>query len=146
MKISFKKQPGGILVPSSDIEADRMNRFKTGEDYEVEIKLTRNSAFHGKVFAFFNFCFTHWRHGNEYQDEAKQFNVFRAHLTALAGYFDSFVGIDGRVRVEAKSISYSNMTQEEFEHLYSALINAAIKNIDWGMADENTLNQLYNFF
>jgi len=71
--------------------------------------------------------------------------VFRSHLTVLAGYYDSFAGIDGRVRVEAKSISYSNMTQEEFEQLYSALINAAIKHI-FGDADENTRNQLYNFF
>jgi len=146
MKVSFKKQPGGILIPSSDIEADRMNRFKTGEDYEVEIKLTRNSAFHGKVFAFFNFCFAHWRGGNEFQDEAKQFELFRGDLTVLAGFYDVGTGIKGNTIITPKSISYGKMSQEEFEQLYSALINAAIENIDFGGANENTLNQLYSFF
>ena len=68
MKINFIKCAGGTLVPSSDIEADKMNRFKSGDNYEVDIKLSRNGKFHGKVFAFFNFCFSHWRNGCEYQD------------------------------------------------------------------------------
>ena len=122
-----------------------MVRFKTGEQYEIEIKLTRNAAFHGKVFAFFNFCFTHWRGDNEFQCEQKQFEVFRDHLTVLSGFYDSYSGIDGRVRVEAKSISFARMSQEEFELLYNALITAALKHIDWGK-DENAINQLYNFF
>ena len=144
MKINFIKAAGGMLVPASDIEADKMNRFKAGDNYEVEIKLTRNGKFHGKVFAFFNFCFQYWKGENEYQDESKQFDVFREHLTVLAGYYDSFHGIDGRVRVEAKSISYAKMTQDEFEGLYSALINAALKHISFNNKD--AYNQLVAFF
>ena len=145
MKVNFIKQPGGVLVPANDMESEKLTRFKTGELYEIEIKLTRNAAFHRKVFAFFNFCFAHWKGDNEFQCEQKQFNVFRDHLTVLAGFYDSYYGIDGRARIEAKSISYSNMSQNEFELLYSALINAAIKNI-FPNADQATIDQLYNFF
>jgi hypothetical protein len=144
MKVNFIKQYGGILIPASDIEADKLARFKNGDTYECEIKLSRNSKFHGKVFAFFNFCFQYWKGENEYQNESKQFDVFREHLTRLAGYHDSFYGIDGRVRIEAKSISYANMTQDEFESLYSALINAAMRNINFD--DEDAYSQLLSFF
>lgn len=139
------KQAGGVLVPASDIESDRLKRFKTNETYEIEIKLSRNADFHRKVFAFFNFCFEHWKGENEYQDESKQFDVFRSHMTVLAGYYDTFYSIHGHARVEAKSISYAKMTQEEFESLYSALINVALKNI-FLTTDQQTYNRLLDFF
>lgn len=145
MKISFIKQPGGVLVPASDIEADKLTKFQTGGTYEVDIKNSRNSAFHGKVFAFFTFCFQHWRGGNEYQDEAAQFDVFREHLTVLAGYYYTLVNLDGEVRIKAKSISYAAMDQEEFEQLYSALINAAMRKI-FIDADSETEDRLFAFF
>lgn len=145
MKINFIKQPGGVLVPATDMEADKLNKFKTGQLYEVEIKLTRNPAFHRKVFAFFNFCFAHWKGDNEFQSEQKQFDVFREHLTVLAGYYDSYYSITGSVRIEAKSLAYSNMNQDEFEECYIALTNSAMKNI-FRSADQNTYNQLIGFF
>lgn len=145
MKVKFLKQSGGVMVPASDLEAEKLTRFKTGEMYEVEIKLTRNAGLHRKTFAFFNFCFNFWKGDNEFHCEQKQFDVFRDHLTVLAGFYDSYAGIDGRVRVEAKSISYSKMSQEEFELLYGALINAAIKHV-FPNADQTTIDQLYNFF
>jgi len=145
VKINFIKAAGGSLIPNDDFDAEKMVKFKTGEVYEVDIKLSRNPAFHRKVFAFFNFCFAHWKGNNEFQCEQKQFDVFRANLTVLAGYYDSFYSIKGEPRIEAKSISYSSMKQEDFEMLYSALIQAALKNI-FKTADNNTYNQLIGFF
>lgn len=145
MKVSFIKQPGGVLIPANDMESDKLTRFKTGEMYEIEIKLTRNPAFHKKVFAFFHFCFAYWSSDREFLSEAKQFDIFRNHLTVLAGYYDSFVNIDGGVRIEAKSLAYSNMSPEEFQECYSALISAAMKHI-FSSADDNIYDQLVVFF
>ena len=127
MKINIVKTAGGNLWPLDDMDAEKLTKFKTGEAYEIEIKKTRNPQFHRKVFAFFNFCFAHWKGDNEFQDELKQFDVFRNHLTVLAGYYDTYFNIQGEPRVEAKSLSYGNMSQEDFESLYSALINAAME-------------------
>ena len=152
MKINMLKQPGGILTPATDIDAEMLTKFKTGLTYPVSIPFARNPEFHSKVFAFFNFCFEHWKGDNEFQSEPKQFDVFRKHLTVLAGYYDSFVGIGGKVRVEAKSLSYASMSQEDFEELYSALINAAVKHIFSDLAGNLTedkqkiYNQLLEFF
>ena len=145
MKINFIKQYGGVLVPADDLEAEQMGRFKTGEMYESEIKLTRNPAFHRKVFQFFSFCFDHWAGDREFLNEKAQKDVFRKNLTVMAGYYVELVNIKGEVRIEAKSLSFGSMTQDEFEQCYSALINAAMKHIFPG-ADESTYNQLVSFF
>ena len=145
MKIEFIKQAGGVLVPASDIESERMARFKTSCQYTVEIKLTRNPAFHGKVFAFLGFCFAHWKGDREFLSEAKQFDVFREKLTIIAGYFDELYDLDGSVTLKAKSLAYANMEQEEFEQCYSALIGAAMTNI-FPCADSSVENQLFSFF
>lgn len=143
------KGAGGAFVPADEMYLPALQTFKNGEIYEVEIKRARNPQFHRKVFAFFKFCFEHWSADKtewKYFDERKQFETFRKHLTVLAGFKDVSYTIDGRVRVEAKSLSYGNMDQDEFEQCYSALINAAIKHIFQGTTDENIINQLYAFF
>lgn len=149
MKLEFVKQYGGTLCPASDIVAEKMTKFKSNEVYEIEIKRSRNPQFHSKVFAFFRFCFEYWcadKAGFENMDIAAQEEVFRNHLTCLAGYRNEFYKIDGGVRVEAKSLSYANMEQQEFEECYSALINAAIKHVFKGCNDEQILNRLQGFF
>lgn len=144
MKIEVIKAAGGILLPASDMEAEKLTKLKSGEQYQVEIKQVRNPQFHRKVFSFFNFCFQHWA-GDDFQSDQRQFDVFRNHLTCLAGFYVTYHNINAGVRVEAKSLAYANMTQEEFEQCYTALINAAIKHI-FKDADEQTINQLQGFF
>lgn len=150
MKVNFIKQPGGILFPASDIEADRLKRIKSGIVYEIDIKGgdKRNRGFHGKVFAFFNFCFQYWCADNtdyKFQCESAQFNSFRKDLTIKAGYFDWTVDIFGNAKPEARSLSFDSMDQEEFEACYSALIDAALATIFQGADMENS-NKLYSFF
>lgn len=149
MIIQVVKQPGGLLLPATDRESDRMKRFKNGGQYAIDIKTTRNPDFHRKVFAFFNFCFEHWcseRAGLEFIDEYAQFDSFRRNLTVLAGFREVTYTIDGRARVDAKSLAYGNMEQEEFERCYSAMIDAAIKHIFNGSDNKETWSRLKSFF
>lgn len=145
MKIEMLKMPGGMLTPASDMELEKLNKFKSGEQYTVEIKRTRNPRFHRKTFAFMQFCFSYWKGDREFQSEAKQFNTFRNHLTVIAGHYDQLVNIHGEIRIEAKSLSYANMNAEEFEELYNSLILAAMKTI-FHTTDEETYNKLISFF
>ena len=150
MKVNFIKQPGGILTPASDIEADRMSRIKTGLIYEIDIKggEKRNRGYHGKVFAFMSWCFQYWCANNtevEFQCESAQFDYFRKLLAIQAGYYDYVVDLNGATMIQARSISYDNMSQEEFEQFGSAIINAAISTIFQG-ADDDTCHKLKSFF
>lgn len=143
------KTPGGVFVPADERDLPRLGRFRNGGMYVIDVKTSRNPQFHKKVFAFFNFCFEFWcadRAGLENMDEAAQFDRFRKDLTILSGYYEQTVRLNGDIRTEARSLSFSNMEQDEFEQCYSALINAAIKYIFNGTKDQNIINQLYSFF
>jgi hypothetical protein len=149
LQFDLVKQPGGVFSVATDIDLPRLTRFKTGETYTAEIKLSRNPAFHRKVMAFFGFCFSHWcatRAGLEHMDEYTQFDRFRKDLTILAGFYEQTVRLDGSIRTEAKSLAFASMKQEEFERVYSALINAALKHVFANTKDEKILNHLYEFF
>ena len=145
MKIDIIKGAGGVLVPASDMDADSLQKFKTGEQYQIEIKRSRNPAFHRKTFAFFNFCFAHWQSDREFLDERGQFEVFRSNLTVFAGFYNSYYTLAGGTRVEAKSLSFASMGPEEFEAHYKALVAAAMRHLFKGCGVE-TENQLLSFF
>ena len=149
VEIQMMKQPGGLLLPAFDTEAERLERFKTGVIYPVEIKQSRNPGFHGKVFSFLQFCFEHWsadKTDARFKTSAAQFDTFRQNLTVLAGYKDVTFTIDGRLRVDAKSLAFNAMDQAEFEACYSALINAALVHVFGNTQDPQVLKQLEGFF
>lgn len=149
MQIDLVKHPGGVFSPVNDSDLERLQRFKNGETYTADIKLTRNPKFHRKVMAFFGFCFSHWcadRAGLEHMDEHSQFDRFRKDLTILAGFYVQTVRLNGDVRTEAESLAYANMDDEKFARVYSALINAAIKHVFAGTKDPQILNQLQSYF
>lgn len=141
------KTPGGNFQPAHDMDAEKLIKFKTGEHYEVDIPLSRNPAFLRKVMVFFHFCFDHWDGSkvHEFCSETEQFDRFRKDLTILAGFYIRAERLDGTLRTEAESLSFSNMSEERFQECYSALINASLKHI-FKTADELTYNKLIGFF
>lgn len=146
MILDFIKNPGGVLVPASDMDADRMTRFKTGLVYPVELKLSRNPEFHGKVFKFLQHCFEYWSGDRQFADEKEQFDYFRKQLTITAGYFNQVFGIHGGFEITAKSLSFSNMDQDEFERCYKSMIQAAMEHIFGSLNDRELYDRLAGFF
>ncbi|WP_414465279.1 DUF1367 family protein [Klebsiella michiganensis] len=147
MQIDLVKHPGGVFSPANETDLERLQRFKNGEIYTAEIKLTRNPAFHRKVMAFFGFCFAHWsaeRAGLEHMDEHSQFDRFRKDLTILAGFYVKTVRLNGDIRVEAQSLAYANMDDEEFSRCFSSIFNAALKYI-FKNADQETIDKVMLF-
>ena len=145
MKISMVKMPGGALAPASELESDKMSRFKNNELYEIEIKLSRNVGYHRMCFSFFNHCFAYWNSDNEYLEERVSFDIFRQEMTVLAGYSNKYYTISGGARLEAKSISFSAMDQDEFECFYKALVRVAVEKIFINCSRE-TEQKLLRFF
>lgn len=140
------KQPGGVLSPADDIAAEYLTKLKTGEWYEVNIKRVRNPQFHRKTFKFLNFAFSYWRGECEFQNEEAQFKYFRKQLTIQAGYYNQVWTLDGQeFTLEAKSLSYGNMDQTEFEEFSVAMQNAAMRTIFQG-ANERVIQELMSFF
>ena len=141
-----------ILVPHDEAAAVFIQKMKAGELTHADFKRVRNYKFHKKYFALLDFAFEQWEpRGNltyKGMPVAKNKDRFRKDLIILAGFYDSTVNIRSEVRLEAKSISFSQMDEIEFEALYSTTIDVILSRIltKYTRQDlDNVINQLLAF-
>lgn len=131
MEISLIKTVGGWQ--DFDLNTKEwLGKKKMGAVIHSDFKETRNAAFHRKGMSLLNLAFEYWKPGelnNKYGTVEKNFDQFRKDLTILAGFFNQFHRLDGSIRVEAKSISFAKMDEEEFSRYYQAVLTVIIKNI-----------------
>lgn len=131
-EVFLAKNIAGCLVPVDHQSAEFLSGLKLGQGVTCRITKHRNIGFHRKFFALLNLAFESWEPGNlEYdgQPVQKEFDQFRNDVTVLAGYYESSVTLKGEVRLRAKSISFGSMKQEQFEKLYSAVIDIILQKI-----------------
>ena len=125
MNCFFTKTLSGALAPADSETAAFLARLKLGQGLRAEVKRARNILFHRRMFALLNFAFDLWDcPALEYQGQlvAKNFDRFRKDITILAGFFDTVTNLRGEVRLEAKSLAFHNMGEEEFERVYKAVL------------------------
>lgn len=128
------RQPGGALHPATDEDADALKKIKAGAAVRVEVRQIRNYKFLQKWFTLAKYAFDIWSETLEPQEYKgipvePNFERFRKDLIVLTGRFDAVYNARGDVRVEAKSISFANMSEQDFEALYSDTINVILKKI-----------------
>ena len=128
MKI-FVFKTGSKLVPSTSEDKYKIAKMPKGEPFEIEWKRQRNPKFHRKFFALMQFA---WDNKPESMDSyfPTSKNVpdeFRKEIIKRAGYYVEHTNFKGVKEYRAKSISFANMSEDEFEELYSACIDVIIK-------------------
>lgn len=131
---------GHFAPVGGDIEA--IEKLVNGEVIKVKWTLARNPRFHRKMFALFRFAFDAMpepspvmHNGVEVQPQ-KDFDMSRKFLTVQAGFYD-VVGLpDGSVRLQAKSLRYAAMDQEEFRRVYSAVIDVVLSFLPYRMTGQ----------
>lgn len=128
--------PGGMLVPDNDETAEYVQKIKAGAVLSGEFKQPRNYRFLQKTMVLFNYCFDHFADrmgevGLEYKGQRAEPSKerFRKDLTILAGHYSVTFDIQGKVKLEAKSLSFASCSEEEAERIYSDVINAALKHV-----------------
>ena len=121
-----KTATGYALMPAHQSDLDAIKKLPTTP---VRCKITRprNVAFHRKIFALWNYLYEIWTPDEGNQVGEKSFTRFRHDLTILAGFYEQHVRLDGSTRVEAKSISFADMDADQFEELFSKMIDVGIK-------------------
>ena len=123
---------GNIFIPVDQQAIDYISKKKEGAGLRCEIKEIRNYKFHKKYFSLLNYAFDNWEPGEvngKYGKPQKNFERFREDIIILSGYYESVIRINGEVVIKAKSISFANMSQEEFEKLYSNTIDVILQRI-----------------
>lgn len=121
----YLKKLGGALVPDTDEDAEKLLRFKQGEVAMVKITKPRNHKFHRKFFALLSIGYDAFNPPNGIKNREQ----FREDITILAGYYEQYVRLDGTIRTVAKSISFGSMSQEDFDKLYSAVIDVLLQKV-----------------
>lgn len=150
-EIVVTKTASGALVPADPQAVDFLAKLKLGAAVKVKVARMRNYQFHKKVFALLNLAFDAWEPTEKtYKGEviAKSFDQFRNDITVLAGYYETTVTLKGEVRLVARSLSFASMEQDEFEQLYSSLINVILQRIltQYTRDDlDNVIDQLMQF-
>jgi len=134
MKLFVRNTISG-LVPLYPSDFDEKRKLKLGQDYEVDIRNPRNVGFHRKFFALLNV-------GHENTQLNMPFDTYRKYLVIKAGFFDVYETPKG-LFYDAKSISFASMEQDEFEDVYSRVLDKIIEDI--GTTKENIEKQLINF-
>ncbi len=112
----------------------KITTMEPGELFTLEAIFPRNSKFHRRFFAMLNVGFEAWeppRKHKTYKGKpiAKNFESFREDVLILAGFCDQTFDLKGRFKLTAKSISFANMDDVEFEAVYSAVADVLLEQV-----------------
>ena len=112
----------GAWYPADDEskEVSDSLRYSTIIAAEVKDSDDRSGANLRRFFKFINTAF-------RMQDHYSSKEIFRKELLILSGYSETWVSVDGQVRVQAKSISYAELRNEDkFRAIFKNCIEAFI--------------------
>lgn len=129
MKLYLRKLPGGMLAPEDDEAVEWLQGVKTGDIVKAEVTRPRNYRFLRKYMALLRLAFDSWEMPDSLHNGLpvqKNFQRFRKDVAIACGFYELTVNIRGETRAEAKSISFANMTEEDFNDLYQKTITLFI--------------------
>ncbi len=134
MELLLIKQPNGTLAPADEESAEAIASLRVGAPIRAKCSRVRNYPFLQKYMTLVNLAYDMWAETYpemEYKGVQVKPNKdrFRRDLTILTGHFHAHYNIRGEVRLEAKSISFARMSEEEFSKLYSKTIDVILEKI-----------------
>lgn len=118
--------------PTHEPDMEALKKFKLGDTVRAEVVRPRNLKFHRKFFALLNVAFEAWETPTtEFRGlpVQKNFKRFRKDCIIAAGFYDPVHNLKGEVRAEAHSIAFGNMSEDEFEKLYSAVADVILQQV-----------------
>lgn len=125
----------------------RVVKLDAGEISFLDFIIPRNGKFHRKYFALLDVGYDCWepsRKRKSYKGMAveKSREQFREDITILAGYYEQTFNLKGEMRLRAKSISFANMDDIEFERLYQATVTVLLREVCHNYKDRAELDSV----
>lgn len=133
----FFLKMGNALHPAHAEDQELLSHIKAGQPVKLKLTRVRNYEFFCKWWALIDYAFDYWEvpeagEGSAWREAInveKNLDRFRKDITILAGFYEATYRLNGDVRIEAKSISFGSMTEDEFEKLYDATIDVIVKQV-----------------
>jgi len=131
MEILVVKTINGLLKPAFDEDLESFKKLPKDGYFEIKYTKKRNVRFHRKFFALLKIAY-------ENQSDYRLMEDLRRDLIITSGHYDEVVNfMTGEVYKIAKSISFSNMEETEFNLIYNDVKEVIIK---WLGIDNDALN------
>ena len=142
--IVMRKTGDGSLVPTDAVGHEYLQKMPVGKELGVTIVQARNYLFHQKIICLLQYLYDVMPRVTAVIDgrpEEQSFRTFRHEFIATAGHYDNVVTKRG-LRIEAKSISYAECSEELAEQIYSDCIDHALKTL--GDTNREDLDSIVN--
>ena len=133
-EIVMKKLANGALVPVNQEEADKLSKIPVGEVVRTKLTVFRNYKVLRKYMVLIKFLYDQWTEWGprlQYRGEEVRPNIerFRKDVQILCGWYEPEFGVRGELRLVSKSVSFSAMTEPDFEQLYSTVIDVGLSKV-----------------
>lgn len=155
MRCVFAKGKGNVLIPADPAAEEFISSLKLGNGASLEAKKARNVKFHRKFFSLMQLAFDIWEPNGEKVWKGipirKDFERFREDILILSGHYDVSYGLTGDAKLTAKSISFANCDEHEFERVYQGVLDVVWEkilreaNFRSKAEVENVVNQLMGY-
>lgn len=133
MKLNLVRVPNGYAFADAD-SAKAAEKHRIGEAVTATVVKPRSTPFQRKYFALLRFAYDYWEPGEadapaEYRGQPleKNFDRFREEVAILCGFYTPVWNIRGELRLEARSIAFSEMDGDDFLKLYNAAIGVLLQ-------------------
>lgn len=133
MELLFQKGATG-LIPACEESTEWLRKKKLGATVLVDPREMRNGRFFRKWWALVKLGYDYWSECAatiQFKGQAvlPEFDRFRKDITILAGFYHPVVNLKGEVRIEAASLKWAKMSEEEFTKLYDATIQVMLQRV-----------------
>ena len=119
------KRSDGLYCPANDNSSELSKKVTIGDPLEVKVSSQRILWYHKRFFIAVKFI---------YENMPENFTTLypteeslRKGLLLLAGHTEKVHNPDGTFIINVRSMNFETVKQDEFQQLYSAIIDAGLK-------------------
>lgn len=137
-QIELVKTSAGSFIPAFNSDHELAKKVKAGDSVIAKLTIPRSVGFHRKFFALVRYTFNHMS-----EDMSGKFpseEALRIELTLQAGYWSKHVTMGNKEIIYPQSIRFDKMAQEDFEKLYSTILDVVLKWFVHGVDQDELLN------
>lgn len=131
--IAIKKL--ATLRPVDQSGVDRIAKLREGQQVEIQIKQARNGRQHRLYWAMIGLVY---HQQSRYATQEQLSNAIKC----AVGWCDEIELSSGKVMVTPRSISFSNMPQEQFSEFFDKVIELVVTKILPGVSDADLRAEL----